>query len=79
MIQQHLNFELLELKLNKNAESPKFTDLAKKGECDNKKGFTFYFSNQCPFMEDYVYFLSEVLKSRNIEFNINKLTSSKEA
>jgi len=72
-------FELLELKFNKNAESPKFTDLAKKGECDNKNGFTFYFSNQCPFMEEYVYLLSEVLKSRNIEYQIHKLEDSKHA
>jgi len=72
-------FELLELKFNKNAESPKFTDLAKKGECDNKNGFTFYFSNQCPFMEEYVYLLSEVLKSRNIEYQIHKLEDSKNA
>jgi len=72
-------FELLELKFNKNAESPKFTDLAKKGECDNKIGFTFYFSNQCPFMEEYVYLLSEVLKSRNIEYQIHKLEDSKNA
>jgi len=72
-------FELLELKLNNNADSPKFTDFAKKGECDNNKGFSFYFSNQCPFMEEYVYLLSEVLKSRNIEFKINKITNSKQA
>jgi len=72
-------FELLELKLNKKADSPKFTESAKKGECNDKKGFTFYFSNQCPFMEEYVYILSEVLKGRNIEFQIYKLTNWKDA
>jgi len=72
-------FELLELKFNDKAQSPKFTDLAKKGECEHLNGFTFYFSNQCPFMEEYVYLLSEVLKMRNIKFNIFKLTNCKEA
>jgi hypothetical protein len=72
-------FELLELKLNRNAESPKFTDFAKKGECDNKMGFTFHFSNQCPFMEEYVYLLSGILNSRNIEYKIKKLSSCREA
>ncbi len=72
-------FELLELKFNQYAESPKFTDLAKKGECDNKNGLTFYFSNQCPFMEEYVYILSEVLKTKNIDFQINKITNSNQA
>lgn len=72
-------FELLELKLNAQAESPKFTDFAKKGECDTKNGFTFYFSNQCPFMEEYVHLLSEVLKSRNLDFKIVKINNYKEA
>jgi len=72
-------FELLVLKFNKNAKNPKFTELAKKGECENKKGFTFYFSNQCPFMEEYVYLLSEILRGRNIDFQVNKISNSKEA
>jgi len=72
-------FELLELKFNKNAVSPQFTDNSKKGECSNKNGFSFFFSNQCPFMEEYVYTLSEVLKSRNIAFEINKIETYKDA
>ncbi len=72
-------FELLALKLNENSENPQFTDLAKKGECTNKTGFTFYFSNQCPFMEEYVYLLSEVLTTRNIAFKINKIANYTEA
>jgi len=72
-------FELLVLKFNKNAIPPRFTDNSKKGECTNKNGFTFYFSNQCPFMEEYVYLLSEILRGRNIDFQVNKISNSKEA
>jgi len=72
-------FELLELKFTNSAQSPTFTEFAKKGECENKNSFSFYFSNQCPFMEEYVYLLAEVLKSRNLKFKINKITSHEEA
>lgn len=72
-------FELLVLKFNRNAESPEFKEFAKKGECLNKNGFTFYFSNQCPFMEEYVNIFAEVLKGRNIDFQIIKLSDFTEA
>ncbi len=72
-------FELLVLKFNQSAKNPCFTDEAKKGTCSNKKGFTFIYSNQCPFMEDYVALMSEILKRKNIPFEIKKLQSHKEA
>lgn len=72
-------FELLVLKFNKNAGTPKFTDGVKKGTCSNKQGFTFIYSNQCPFTEEYVGIYAEVLKSKKIPFNVKKLESYRDA
>lgn len=72
-------FELLVYKINENAPTPKFNDYATTGECANKNGFTFIFSNQCPFMEEYVYLLAEVLKSKNISYSVEHLKSNTEA
>ena len=72
-------FELLVLKFNKNTKNPHFTDNAKSATCSNKKGFTFIYSNQCPFMEEYAGLLSEVSKSKKISFKIKKLENYKEA
>ncbi len=71
-------FELLAFKFNKNAKNPQFTKNAKNGTCLNKKGFTFVYSNQCPFMEEYVGILAEVSKSTKIPFEIKKIKSYKE-
>jgi ribosomal protein S18 acetylase RimI-like enzyme len=72
-------FELLVLKFNKNAESPRFTRNAKKGTCSDKAGFTFIFSSQCPFMGEYVVLLSEICRGRNIPFEVKKLRNYEEA
>lgn len=72
-------FELLALKFNRNVNNPTFSDNAKKGMCSNKKGFTIIYSNQCPFMEEYVGLLSEILKNKKIPFEIKKLQDYKEA
>jgi len=72
-------FELLVLKWNKTVENPKFTDLAKSGTCSNTEGFTFIYSNQCPFMEEYVGILSGVLIRKSITYRIVKLNSYSEA
>ncbi len=72
-------FELLALKFNKKAKNPAFSDEAKKGICSNKKGFTFIFSNQCPFMEDWVGLLSEISRNKKIPVEIKKLKNYKEA
>lgn len=72
-------FELLTLKLNKNAESPRFSPLAKNGTCPHPEGFAFIYSNQCPFMEEYTGLLSEVLKRKSIPCKIIHLESCSEA
>ena len=72
-------FELLVLKFNKNAKNPSFTENVKKGICNNKKGFTFIYSNQCPFMEEYVGLLSDICKDRKISCKVIHLKNHKEA
>ncbi len=72
-------FELLVLKYNKSAKSPEFTKNAKAGTCGNKKGFTFIYSNQCPFMEEYVHLLSDICKNKKIPCTVIHLTDYKEA
>lgn len=72
-------FELLVYKLNKNAMNPTFSDNAKKGTCSNKTGLTFIYSNQCPFMEEWVAILSGISKNKKIPFEIKKLKNYKEA
>lgn len=72
-------FELLCLKFNKNAKNPEFTKKAKQGNCDNKKGFTFIYSKQCPFMEEYVTLLSNICKNKKIPCHVIRLKNFKEA
>lgn len=72
-------FELLVLKLNSNAKEPEFTEYAKKAVCEQKDGFTFIYSNQCPFMEEYIQLLSKILEKKNIPYEAIKLESSEEA
>ena len=72
-------FELLALKLKSDAKDPEFTENAKKAECENKKGFTFIYSNQCPFMEEYIQLLSKILENKDIPYEAIKLQSSEES
>jgi hypothetical protein len=72
-------FELLVLKFNKNAKNPEFSKNAKQGTCDNKKGFTFIYSHQCPFMEEHVNLLSNICKNKKIPCEVIHLKDYKEA
>lgn len=72
-------FELMVLKLNKNAKSPIFSGNAKRGICANKNGFTFIYSNQCPFIEDSIKNLTKVLKNKKFSYDVIKLQNYKDA
>jgi len=72
-------FELLTLKLNSASPNPQFTLNAKEGHCHIKNGFAFIYSNQCPFMEEYVNLLASVCKKRNIPNKIIKINNYTEA
>jgi GNAT superfamily N-acetyltransferase len=72
-------FELMGLPFNDKADKPHFSANAKKGVCDNKEGFTFMYSNQCPFTEEYVDVMSGVLKDKGIPFKIIKIENKEDA
>lgn len=72
-------FELLALKLNEQAPEPVFSENAKQGTCTNQEGFTFIYSNQCPFMEEYVALLSEVAEKNGFPCKTQKLQNHIEA
>lgn len=72
-------FELLSIKFNDATEDPKFTQSVKGGENSFPEGFTFTYSDQCPFMEDCVQNFIEILSSMNIKSQSIKLESSEQA
>jgi ABC-type uncharacterized transport system substrate-binding protein len=55
-----------------NAETPKFTDSAKKMENDDQD-FTIYYSNECPFVEHQVEELTQYSKDKKIKINFIKI------
>ncbi len=72
-------FELLVLKFNDKAANPQFAKNAKTASCANTDGFTFIFSNQCPFMEEYVGLLADMCSTRKISCEVIKLENGKAA
>ena len=72
-------FELMVLKFNDNAKSPMFSENAKRGICTNKNGFTFIYSNQCPFIKDSIKNLTKVLKNKNFSYKVIELQNYKDA
>ena len=73
-------FELWHKKFKKDAPVPHFLDCAKKGECDNKKGLTVYYTNACPFTEYYVNTeLVNVAKEKGHKLKVVKIDNIKQA
>jgi len=72
-------FELLVLKFDQQTENPIFSGNVKIGSCANQTGFTIIYSCQCPFMEEYVGLMAEVLKNKMVHHEILKLKSYQEA
>lgn len=66
-------FELLALKFNPGAENPRFTENAKKGACEITDGLAFIYSNQCPFMEDYVKIMANMAQKHGLKTTTVKL------
>jgi ribosomal protein S18 acetylase RimI-like enzyme len=72
-------FELLVFKFNPSSSSPKFTKTAKEGIFNNKADFSFVFSNQCPYMEEYATLMVEMCKKRGKTTEIIKLKNHVDA
>lgn len=72
-------FELLALTFKAGAQTPRFSEGAKRACCDNRDGFTFIYSNQCPFMEEYVGLLERLAREQGFHCETVRLSSCAEA
>lgn len=73
-------FSLLVMKINKEAENPKFKAPALTGECPDKRGLVVYYSNRCPFAEFHVQTsLTITANKRNLPLKIIKLETMEQA
>lgn len=72
-------FELLALRLDDTRKHPMFSEHAKSGKGPQQADFTLIYSNQCPFMEEYVQRLSEVVKKSGMACHVHQLKSYQEA
>jgi len=73
-------FKLYGLKHKSKANYPKIMATAKSGVCNNKKGITAYYSDNCPFTDYYTnQLLKEYAQKRKIPIEINHLKTKKEA
>ncbi len=69
---------LMYLPFEPNAEPPKFKDLAKHPQID-EKGFVLYYTDQCPFTYYWVPRICEVAKERNVPLKTIHLTDMESA
>jgi N-acetylglutamate synthase and related acetyltransferases len=72
-------FELMFLSLRGGSPSPRFTERAKAGTCPKEEGLVFAYSNQCPFMEDYVALFAKVARGMGMTASVVKLESAAQA
>ncbi len=73
-------FSLLSLPLRKFANTPRFAESARSGQCPNNNGLVVYYSNRCPFSEFHVQSsLSDTAKKRSLALKVIKLTSLEQA
>jgi ribosomal protein S18 acetylase RimI-like enzyme len=71
-------FELMVLKL-KNAKPPVFSASAKTGSIPVQDGIAFIYSNQCPFMEEYVTLMAQTAQETGFPVSVRRLESYLEA
>ncbi len=72
-------FELLVKRFDKNALLPVFRDSAKIGECKQKEGFFFLYSDQCPYLDHWVDQMMGFAARHAISANKLRLATREEA
>jgi len=73
-------FELLSLELSNKGEIPRFNTNLKAGNLAlAPSGFSFVFSNQCPFTEEYLGLYAETAKQKGVKSELIKLESYQKA
>jgi len=72
-------FELLVKRYHQEAALPCFTDKAKLASLNNKKGLTFYYSEICPFVPDFLMEMVKCAEKRNIPYEVIKIENLQQA
>lgn len=73
-------FELMYLPFSETADKPCFKPHIKEANIkDRNNGFTLYYTSQCPFTAKYVPLLENIAKSKNIDFQVVHLVTTKQA
>lgn len=70
-------YELLYLPLKDNINPPKFID--NRNKLGSRKGYTLYYSEQCPFAVDYSLRLEKIARERGLDFKLELIDSRKKA
>ena len=68
-------FKLYCLRLDKDAPLPSFKECARQGTVEDTENVVIYYSNQCPFTEDYVREIGKEAEKRDITFRAVKYDS----
>jgi ribosomal protein S18 acetylase RimI-like enzyme len=71
-------FELLALALDPKAAPPRFSAAAARNERNGEKGFTFAYSKQCPFMEEYTATLAQIAAKNGYTTRLDLLQSRRD-
>lgn len=71
-------FTLMVLPFDQNADKPRFREQVKTCDTD-KKGFTVFYTDQCPFTAKYVPILARLAKQNAVPFETVHLTSARQA
>lgn len=74
-------FELMYLPFERGSDTPQFKPCVKEGTANTKmpKGFTLYYTNQCPFNAKYVPILEDTAKAKNVALHTVHIQTAKQA
>jgi GNAT superfamily N-acetyltransferase len=72
-------YELYCLRFSSDSPVPKFKECAKRQTCDTGSPYAIFYSNQCPYTEDYVRDVKQVAEQNGILLDIVKYQSCEEA
>lgn len=73
-------FQLLYLPLQHDFPEPRFSESVRSGECENRSGYTVYYTNRCPYTDFHIKTsLAETAANRGLSIKVVKLESRDEA
>jgi len=72
-------YELMYLTFDSSTEKPRFNDSVRVEKIKDELGFSIYYSNQCPFCEDYVSAVKRYADDNNIQLQAIKYETYEQA